>query len=397
MKLLELYSLATGLKIKDQFLLSKLYPLPFQKYITIHTSSGQPAKNFSYWHEVIALIKDKLEENDIKIVQVGQGDIPLPHCHNLLDKTDIHQTNHIITECLLHISGDSWMPHRLGHINHPILEIFGSTDKRNHSPYQFNEKDTVFLESHRLGRNTSFQAQEFPKTIDFITPESVANNIFKLLKIDHQINRESLYIGMFYSEIRIEIIPSCILQGNYPLAQPPVIRMDYEFHPGLLEENLKIRKCIIITNKEIDAKILSAHKQNIALLRIEIDKVSLEWIKEIKKVGIPINYYTLEKDETKVQAKRLELFGICQFDQINYPTKDQCKEAVDVYLNKKTEIDIGKVKFKTNKFIFARDKFYLSKQHYDQNIAAKSFDDNIGDVIDTDQFWMDQAHFYLFR
>lgn len=398
MKLLEAYSKVTGLEIDDQFLLEKYYPLTCDKYICLHAGSGQPAKNYPYWFEVINLVHKILKDHGISIVQIGKDDMPLPNCINLINQTDIHQSNYILARAMALMGNDSWSQHRAGYLGIPLVEVFGNTSVANHSPYNYNKEKSIFIESHRFNRNPSFQSQEQPPTIALITPESIANSLLKVLGINHVFPVQSLYFGPLYQQSIFEIVPNCILPSQFQIPNPVVLRMDYGFHEGLLTENLKIRKCIIITNREIEPNILSLYKQNIALLRIEVDNVTENWLKIIKKIGLPVNHYTLEKDEAKLRKKRLDLIGTCYFEQIGYPDKNVAKTNSEIYTNKKfvDSFDIGKTKFKSNKFMFSNDKFYLSKAHWKANLSITALDQNNGDIIDSEDFWLDQNHFYIF-
>lgn len=397
MKLLELYSLASGLKIKKQFLLEKFYPVSADKYICVQCGSGQAAKNYPYWVEVLGLIHKILKDNGISIVQIGRDDPPLPYCINELNKTDIQQTNYVLARALLLASNDSWTAHRAGYLGVPLVELFGSTSIKNHAPYEYEAEKVIFLESHRFNKNPSFQSQEHPSTIALIPPEVVANSILKLLNINHTIDLKSLFFGPLYQQSIIELIPNCVFPPQYQVPNPLVIRMDYEFNEEMLIENLKIRKCIIITNKEINPNILGTFKDNIALLRVEIDKIDQKWIKLIKRIGLNVAYFSLEKDENKLNEKKLELFNACYFDQVSFPSKNDAKSSIEGYINKKLDenFDVGNVKFKTNKFIFAANKLHLSKAHWKTNVVTPSFDENVGNVIDSDDFWIDQHYFYF--
>ena len=56
--LAELYCKDIGVKIGQAFLDPHYIPLPFDKYITIHTSNKVPAKNYSYWETVVKILKN---------------------------------------------------------------------------------------------------------------------------------------------------------------------------------------------------------------------------------------------------------------------------------------------------------------------------------------------------
>lgn len=75
MHLVEQYSLVTGAKINKPFIETSYYPIPFDKYIVVE-NGGQDVKSriYSMWTDIVADIKDYLDAEHIKIVQVGAAD-----------------------------------------------------------------------------------------------------------------------------------------------------------------------------------------------------------------------------------------------------------------------------------------------------------------------------------
>lgn len=398
MKLIEKYSLETGLKIGEQFLLEKFYPISVDKFITFHTSSGQPAKNYPYYVEVIELVSKILEKHGVSIIQLGTKEEQiLPNCINLNGQTSIHQTNYILRKSILHVGNDSWLVHRAGELNVPVVVPYGSTTSQNHGPYMFNPK-SIFLDSHRMGKNPSFSAQEPIQTVAFVPPEVIANSIFKILGIDHKYDIQSLFFGLFYNAQYFEIIPNNLLDQSVNVFNPVILRMDYEFNEQYFISNLSIRKSIVVTDKEINLDILNQLKPNIMLMKVDINNVTPNWIKMLKRIGLNINFYSEEKDEQKITQKRLDLFDSCLFEQAIFPTAENLKAGIETYINKKIDkpLDFSNMKFKTNKFIISNNKIFLSKAHLDSNIFTNSIQENHGNVIDSKEFWKDQNHFYFY-
>ncbi len=257
-KLIEAYSRNTGLEIKKPFLLEKFYPLEFDKYITLQSGSGMGAKNYSYWQEVILQINPVLAANNIRIVLLGATeDQGLNGVVDLRGKTDIHQSNYIIKRSLLHIGNDSCLAHIAGANNIPLISLYGSTSIENHSPYWYNKEKTIFIESHRFGRNPSFAAQEQYKTIDLIRPEQVVNSAFKLLGIEEWSKKDTYYIGNSFQNVIVEYVPNCNFTIKGAENTPVVLRLDFHYEiKGLLQlvqQNIKFN---IITNKPIDINLL---------------------------------------------------------------------------------------------------------------------------------------------
>lgn len=399
MKLLELYSLATGLKIGKQALAESFFPLPIDGYITLQASSGMAAKNYGYYNEVVNLIGPKLKELGISIVQLGgPEDQPVNGCIHLQGKTTLHQSNHILRNSFLHIGNDSWMAHRAGALKIPLVVCYGSTTIANHSPFDCDPQRTVLIESHRFGNNPSFAAQENPKTINLITPESIANAALKLLGLP-PVSRETVFIGMAYSQNLVELVPDSIVAPSVNVPGQLVVRMDYAHNEKMLAQNLQLRQCNVITSREIDLSILGQLRPNIAAIRLEIDKISVGWIKEFKKLGIKTMYSCAERDPDKVAAMRLEYFDACFFDQFVPPALQDFRNDVAKYLNKPLDesLRLDTLSFKSNKFLLSDNKVFLSKAHWKAGKNAASAGDNVGVVIDDSDFWSEQAHFYFFK
>lgn len=400
MKLLELYSLATGLKIGRQSLAESFYPLPVEKYLTLQASSGMAAKNYSHYGEVVNLLLPKLKELGISIVQLGGAeDQPVQGCVHLQGKTTLYQSNHILRNSQLHIGNDSWMAHRAGALKIPLVVCYGSTTVANHSPFEYDAERTVLIESHRFGRKASYQSQEAPKTIDLIKPEEIVNAVLKLLGLP-QITQESIFIGAAYQQAIVELVPDSVVAPNVQIPGNLIVRMDYLHNEKLLAQNLSLRPCNVIANHEIDLAILGQLRQNIAAMRLEIDKVSPGWIKEFKKLGIKTMYSCSERDPAKVAAMRLEYFDACFFDQFLPPTVADFRKDAEKYLDKPLDsaIKLDTLSFKSNKFLLSDKKVFLSKAHWKAGKNTPTTSHNTGQVIDDEEgFWSESAHFYLFK
>lgn len=400
MKLLELYSLATGLKIGKQTLAESFFPLATDKYITLQASSGMAAKNYSHYSEVVNFLLPKLKELGISIVQLGGAeDQPVQGCIHLQGKTTLHQSNHILRNSILHIGNDSWMAHRAGALKIPLVVCYGSTTVANHAPFEYDSTRTILIESHRFGRKASYQAQEAPRTIDLIKPEDIANAALRLLGLP-QTTQESVFVGAAYQQSIVELVPDSVVAPNVQVPGHLIIRMDYLHNEKLLAQNLSLRPCNVIANREINLAILGQLRQNIAAMRLEVDNISPGWIKEFKKLGIKTMYSCVERDPAKVAAMRLEYFDACFFDQFQPPTVEDFKRDAEKYLNKPLDssLKLDTLSFKSNKFLLSDNKVFLSKAHWKAGKNTPTTSHNTGQVIDDeDGFWSESAHLYLFK
>lgn len=162
---------------------TQFFPLPADSFITIQNSSGMSGKDYDLWQDVVNLIFPYLEAAGISIVQIGKGNVPpLNKTINLVNQTNFAQTVFVLNNARLHAGNDSFACHAA--YNTPIVALYGCTSSNAHSPLIFHKK-SVFLESHRNGKNPSFQAQESPwKSVNYIPPELVANIILNIIFSD---------------------------------------------------------------------------------------------------------------------------------------------------------------------------------------------------------------------
>ncbi len=408
MKLLQKYALECGLKIGKQFLYEKYYPVPHNGYyITIQNSSGMGGKNYPYFNEVLSILAPLFKNNNIKVVQLGGGeDAQLNDVINLAGKTDLHQSNYILSRAILHIGNDSWMQHRAGEVGVPVVDLFGTTSIANHSPYKYNEK-SIFLEGNRSGRNPSFSVNENPLTIGTITPESIANAVIKILGGNFTIPRQSLHIHPMFSSTFIEWVPDANIHPEFLKGQAFAVRYDWIAQnpqsENLIYHVLQNRPLHIVTDKELNIEYLKMFEKNVSMISFKVSNNSnTSYIKALKKSGLKCRFISEENNPTVLADLRLKLFDICMIEQVHLKTRDMFFESCEDYLNLDIDRNTilkqnGDLWFKTNKFILASDKAYLSKSYWKKGLSTDSFDKNIMAVDDDPDFWIDQDYYYIFR
>ena len=434
MKLAEVYSLSTGLKIGKQFLLEKFYPLKFEKYITIQSGSGMGAKNYDYYNEVVQLIKPLLEKNNIEIIQLGgKEDIPIFGCNYLQGQTDLHQSNFIVSRSLLHFGNDSWLAHRAGELQIPIITLYGSTTSSCHSSYKFSK--AAFIESHRFGRNPSFSAQEQQKTINLIKPEVVAQKILDFLDIKENIKFETIYIGNQYNNYNqlggfdnnndlkeisfheeylkakgfqnikivkmngfLEIVPNQVVDPNKFKNFSVNIRCDFYNDDRFLFENLRHHKSTIIANSQLNLDVLKGAKPQINEIKFEINEnIPIYWYKNLIKLGIKTIFFTKETTPEKIKKLREQYYDYFTFDLLKESTKEDFIKSTQEYQNiKDYQPNLNGLKFKSNKLILSNNKVYLSKAHYLSELSVNENQKDAITVIDNLSFWAEYQHFYFY-
>lgn len=399
MKLLELYSCATGLKVKKQFLHEAFYPLPFDRYICIVNGSGMTSKNYSFYNEVLSIMGPALKAANIEVVQLGGKDDPaLNGCHHTQGQTSIHQSSFLLRKALCLITNDSWLSHRAGELGVPLVACYGPTSIENHSPYVFDPQKALLIESHRNGKRPSFAAQEPARTIDLIPPEKIANAALLLLGLP-QVARKTLYVGEVFNQHLVELVPNVIVDPKISIVGAMVIRMDLHHDESIMMSNLQLRKCAIAINKEVNLNILAQLKGNIASLRIQVDELSPEWLRQVKKLGVPTAYVSHEQDPEKLAALRLKLYDACLFDHYMPRTKEDFFKESKAYLNKELDagLNFGTLQFKVNRMILSDGKVYLSNAHRLAGKNTPSSEQNTGQVIDDPEFWNDLGSYLIYQ
>jgi hypothetical protein len=71
--LAELYTRDLSVKVGYPVLQPHYFPVLQDKYVTFHNSDKCASKSFSYWEDVLKILKPEFEKRDIKIFQVGEG------------------------------------------------------------------------------------------------------------------------------------------------------------------------------------------------------------------------------------------------------------------------------------------------------------------------------------
>lgn len=411
-KLVTTYAGATGLLIDQPDIKEAFYPHPFTHYITIQNGAKQPAKAYTYWQEVIAMIKPMLDANHIAILHLGGKEDPqLQGVHDLRGRTGWLQTNYLIKRSLCHMGNDSYCAHNAGWQHRPLVALYGSTDPGPHGPYWSDVANTVLLTSHRCGGKPTFAMQEVPKSIDFIPPEQVANAVLRLLGIADRFTHQTLFIGPLYTHAVLELIPNSVPAPTFCPEVQMTVRMDYHFSEQHLYSVFATgRKVHVVTNRALDPNLLAQFRAQVLTYAHEIipgvDEPPIAYVDAVRAL-FPTNhaFYTKERDERKVADLRLTYLDHAVINTQRENTKDDFLAAALVYLNRPdtpenrlditTQLAQNRVVVKTNRYILSNGACHLSHAHLAAGKAITSMAANTTEVIDDPAFWRDAQH-YLF-
>jgi len=381
MHTLESYALACGAKIDKPFIYKSYFPLPIEKYIVFYSENKTPSKDYSYWQDVINCLSPKLEEKNIKIIQLGnQESMNYGGVVNLCGKTSINQTAYLIEKSMLFFGVNGLEAQIAGSENKPSVNINTTSYANNNGPY-FGEKISQFsFESFLRTENKkpSFNEQENPKSINLINPEEIANAILEKLNIDFKIPFSTIFHGSKYSHFSIqESIP------NYknPVFNPEgivEIRADIAYDEESLSYQLAhYKKSFLIMDKPVNVNLIKQFKHNITSLVFKItENDQVDFLKKLKDEGLKtILISDLEQDKIdKLKIKYYSFGAINPIDKINKNKIEELKKDKDSLF------------YRSSKTVASNGKLYYSLAAVEKEITAKN---NIEyqKVIDSPSFW----------
>lgn len=381
MRLLDAYATNTGSKIDKPFIYTKFFPLPNGKYITFQAQTPYDSRNYSYWQEVIGLIHPYLNKNNIHILQVGiKDEKPFNGVINILGQTTLNQLAYVIENSILHFGADSLSVHLASHFNKPIVSIYSISNPNVAGPHFGDKSKHILLKGYeRIGnKKPSYSQVEFPKSIDTIKPEEIAESILNLLNIQHSKLPETIYFGSDFNVKSFEVILDGDLNLNSIPIENPIVRMDYHFNEQLFEQIISIRKCIVFTNKPIKKDIIQKYKKNIIQLIYIIDEQNdIKFVKTLKNNSI--NYVLL----SFLEDNQLNQYKLDYMDyNLIVNKKHKTKESTGIE-------QVNNLYYKSSRVIYSSKGQFISKYDWLNNTGNK--------VVDDPEFWKESDNFYIFR
>jgi hypothetical protein len=370
--LIEEYAKSCGVKIGKPKIKAHYFPIPYEKYITVHNDKIVQAKEYSFWPRVIEILKPILNKQNIKIIQIGaNGEDTINGVDKHMPTNTMKQCFYIIQNSLGHMGIDSLPVHVASAFDKPIVSIYAHTHVKTCNPYWNEKSKTICLESHRNGNKPSFSLQENPKTIDLIYPEKIAESLLEVLDIDEKINFKTINIGARYGQECMEVILSnekCNLISNFIN-----VRMDINHNEQALYYILRRNNVEVTLTRPIDDELLFSKK--IKTINYVAEEFDIEFVKKIKKSGVNLTLLCTSKE--KLAQQRFNLFDfMVHLLEIN--------EIIKTNKEKLPNLNLKKTKVQSNKKIICGDKVY--ETYYDFN-SRKNEDD----------FFLDLDWFYLYN
>ena len=384
MHLIETYALSCGARIDKPLVYEKYFPLPQVEYISFQPFSGAPSKNYDFWQQVVDILYPILKSKDISILQIGAKEEKVfQGCLSVVGNTNLGQCCYVINRAKLHLGADSFGNHVASGFNKKIVSIYSNNIVKNVKPYWSDSESVTLLEPKRKGK-PNFEMEESPKTINSIKPETIAEAVCKLLGINFKKLYETVHIGEKFGQDNFFVwVPDVV----HPIEKPPQpieVRMDYHFDESILEKQLQICPCAIITNKVIDLELLKKYRPHVAHLFYEITKDDdPSFAQKARKMGLKIIPITRLSNE-EITDKKVGYFDVGKINFIEEPDKELIKKIKNN----------SNLFYKSNKIIMSNTKRYSSHPKYKEGIICNN---NFEPVDTSGNFFDDLDHYHIVK
>ena len=375
--LLEEYAKNLGVKISLPVVKDHFFPLIADKYITLSNDDQVESKHYPYYDMVLNLIEPFLQEEDIKVVQLG-GKSRIEGVDTALNLS-FKQKSFILSKSLLHVGSDGALNHLASAKQIPTINIFGNTFPNINRPV-FSKPSLNVNITPEWDKKPSFSDVDPKRQISTIKPEKIAKSILKSLKLNSvPISFKTLHVGERFKHKVVEVVPTSFSPLSLPEGQVAIVRADYGFSEDAFLSFCKSYKVAVYANQLIQPHGLKQIAHNLQTLfifaEVSWDTIPTSYFKMLKDLNI--EHVLLIKEEKDLSFIRNKYFDIPI--QTYLPPKDPpCK--------------IGKnARFLSEKRIIEDGKEYLSYAHW-----KKGLDKN-NEVLDTPEYWRESDYFYIYE
>ena len=159
--------------------------------------------------------------------------------------------------------------------------------------------------------------------------------------------------------------------------------MDFNHNEEILNKQLELGVCEIVTKKPIDVSMLDRYKENISGIIYHLDENdSPDFAQAICDLGVQIALISELKEE-ELSPKKIDYMDIGLIREVKAPNPKE---------EELKEVDLNKLYYKSNKFTISSGKIYPSKWAW-QNNAEVKHKDEISKVPDHKDFWQESNNF----
>jgi len=385
MNLTEKMALDCGVKIGRPYLDRYFLPLKSENYIIIDTRAKNNASEYDYFSDVLDLIKGYLKQNNIEVFQLATDKNIKLACNKCYISINKKQENYLISKAKLLISNENYTLLTASVFDVKSIGLYSVYNPKNISPV-WNKDKQIILESDRDGNLPSYGAlKESPKTINFISPYTIAKNILDALDISNDLDRyELVYLGKSFNQKIVEIVPDFISSEDFMKGRSINLRLDYvkSLNASVFNYWMTNRKVNIITDKDININLIAPYRNNIILMTVMMSpNISETFLKHCKAIGLKIKIFCDDKNElNNYRFKFLDWEVNKDFDE-NVSFKNLNN------LNKES-------KFISSKILISKGKQFSCKANYFSN---KHLDNKQENVILSEEFEKEIEFFKIYN
>ena len=342
----ESFALSSGSKISEPFINELYFPLVEEKYICISRSAKFPSESYDFFDDVTFHINSYLEENGIKLIQIGSlSDQPIYYTKNY-NFLNINQVAYVIKNSLMYVGNLNIYSNIASMFNKKIVCPSKIDYIDSVKPYWSKPSDCKVIQSKRKNFKPVFAPQEAPKTINDVYPEVIAKTILDSLKIKNNLNKlKTIHIGQSYSSKAVEIIPNFVPDENLPIDGILNVRVDRHFDINNLIRIAQTKKVNIVTDQVIDINLLKPIKENIESISFYInEETNPKEVEYLSQLGKPINL--LAKNLKNLKDIRVKFLDYDITDVKEFSKQDsQVKKITSStkFLSRKTVLSDGQV------------------------------------------------------
>lgn len=387
MNLVEKYALECGLKISEPYLDLAYMPIIQDKYIILDNRSKYPNKigAYDYFNDVLDLLKPYLKQENIHVYQITNdpnSDLSVDRCFVNIGKK---QEAYLISKSLLVVANENYSLYMASILNVLSIGLYSIFKPENLRPV-WNKDKQIILESHRENNLPSYGlANESPKTINFISPYKIVENVLNALGISNNLHCYDLVkLGKNYNSKVIEVVPDFITDQNFLSDKNINLRLDYvdQISVQCLNFWLTNRKINIITNKDLNLNLLVPYRENIVVISVMIsDNISENFLHNCKSLGLPLKIFCNNKE--RLQEFR---FKFLDWEIVEETIEKGTMNKVDNLNNKSY--------FISSKKIISKGKTYSCKANF---LLKKPIDRNRESVIFSDEFEQEIEFFKVYN
>jgi hypothetical protein len=382
--LIEEYSKSLGVKISKPIVSKHFWPVTYDGYITICVDSQIQSRNYKYYNTVIDIIKQSLDKRNIKIIQIGSAkETRLQNVDSCFFDLNFKNFAYVISKSMLHIGVDNVFSHYASSINVPLVTLFGNVYETVSNGYW--SKNQISMEAPWKTK-PCLGAHDVNDSINKIKPEEIAKSIFQQLGIVDRINMKTKFIGDFYNQQIVEVVPDSFSPIEGLKNHHVFIRCDY-----VMDQSSVLNWCdylnsySIFTRSELDLQFcnhFSKKIKNISYILNKNSSITEQHLLALRNLNIDVTI--LVEEESDLPEIREKYFD---FDVHLYFKADKSLLGDE-------QLDFSKLFFNSSKVILSKNKKYSSR--YDFINGNNSVDKNLN-LLDNPVLLEDLQHFYIYE